>query len=570
MKLTACLIVKNEERCLARCLNSLRGAVDEIVVGDTGSADATREIAREWGARVLDLPWRDDFAWAKNQVLDAADGDWVLFPDADEYFAPGGAAALRALAEASGTCPELDGIVLRRYEGTALPASFSAVIRAFRLSPDMRFAGAIHESLSRGGRLPRLLDAPENIFLWHDGYAGARAAAKIARDTRIIEKQLRSGSDDALLLFHMGKMLDRQKEQERIWEYMESFLRRDTTPSSICLKAMLLAEIALAFAPDARIAGERRRWLAGEALRRFPAQPGAYLIAGGEAAERGDWREAMKMYARAAGLWESGFDDFGDSDYRQEKIRPLVYARLGRYRKLSGDTEGALADFAAALEREPDNPDAVAGYIECSRAASAETVAGALSVWMARCREPLGYLAAARAKRCDLLYLLLYDRHFAGQGERAPRRYFATMQVLAGAWHAAAADCGVYMRRHPLWDGDGAAFFAALLPPERAETGAVLAEAVAGCLLAASGWNEPAGAWSGAAVSADPAVFLRALAALAPPALSDAIRLSLGEEVETPRREGLELVTETGERLGALAAPEEARAIWREAAACFV
>jgi glycosyltransferase involved in cell wall biosynthesis len=82
---SACLIVRNEERCLDRCLSSLRGAVDELVVVDTGSADRTVEIAQAHGARVGFFAWCDDFAAARNAALDLATGDWVLSIDADEW-----------------------------------------------------------------------------------------------------------------------------------------------------------------------------------------------------------------------------------------------------------------------------------------------------------------------------------------------------------------------------------------------------------------------------------------------------------------------------------------------------
>ncbi|MDR0434287.1 MAG: glycosyltransferase family 2 protein, partial [Gracilibacteraceae bacterium] len=343
MKLTVCLITKNEERCLARCLDSLGEIADAVVVADTGSTDRTREIARERGARVIEIPWRDDFAWAKNQALAAAEGDWILFPDADEYFNPGGAAALRAMLENDAAIKaETDAVALRRYEGTDFSAPYTSVLRVFRLTPTLRYTGAIHEDLRDAGAPPRVFDAPPAaVFLWHDGYDAARAGAKIARNMRIMEKQLRSGESDNSILFHMSKTLDRQKERERIWEYSREFLRRDGSASSLCLKAMLLADMALEFAPDPALALEGRRWLKEEALRRFPAQPGACVLAGNECLERGDWGAALPLYARAAELWEKGFDDFGDSDFRQEKSRPLVYTRLGRCRQALGDYERA-------------------------------------------------------------------------------------------------------------------------------------------------------------------------------------------------------------------------------------
>src|SRR5512134_3132536 len=80
---------------LPGCLESARGAVDEVVVVDTGSSDRTRELARAAGAKVVEWAWRDDFAAARNEALRHATGGWILVLDADERLAPGAAAALR-------------------------------------------------------------------------------------------------------------------------------------------------------------------------------------------------------------------------------------------------------------------------------------------------------------------------------------------------------------------------------------------------------------------------------------------------------------------------------------------
>ena len=79
-----CMIVKNEEQHLARCLRSAKPVVDEIVIVDTGSTDRTRDIAAAFGARVTDVPWNDDFSAARNAALELASCEWVLVLDADE------------------------------------------------------------------------------------------------------------------------------------------------------------------------------------------------------------------------------------------------------------------------------------------------------------------------------------------------------------------------------------------------------------------------------------------------------------------------------------------------------
>ena len=94
-KISLCLIARDEEQLLTGALESVYGAVDEIIVVDTGSTDGTREIARNAGALVIDHFWQDDFSAARNEALAHATGDWVLVLDADERLAPGAVTAIR-------------------------------------------------------------------------------------------------------------------------------------------------------------------------------------------------------------------------------------------------------------------------------------------------------------------------------------------------------------------------------------------------------------------------------------------------------------------------------------------
>lgn len=82
--ISLCMIVKNEEAVLARCLDSLRGLMDEIIIVDTGSTDRTKEIARQYTAQVYDFSWCDDFAAARNFSFSKATQDYIYAPDADE------------------------------------------------------------------------------------------------------------------------------------------------------------------------------------------------------------------------------------------------------------------------------------------------------------------------------------------------------------------------------------------------------------------------------------------------------------------------------------------------------
>lgn len=89
MTISVCMIVKNEEKVLARCLDSLKNVADEIIIADTGSDDQTKEIARRYTDKVYDFKWIGDFSAARNFVFSKATGDYIYSADADEVLDTG-------------------------------------------------------------------------------------------------------------------------------------------------------------------------------------------------------------------------------------------------------------------------------------------------------------------------------------------------------------------------------------------------------------------------------------------------------------------------------------------------
>ena len=94
-----CMIVKNEEDVLARCLESAKPVADEIIIVDTGSTDRTREIAREFTDNVCEFPWIDDFAAARNFSFSKATMEYCMWLDADDILLPADRDAFLTLKE---------------------------------------------------------------------------------------------------------------------------------------------------------------------------------------------------------------------------------------------------------------------------------------------------------------------------------------------------------------------------------------------------------------------------------------------------------------------------------------
>ena len=192
------MIVRDEARSLERCIESARAWVDEIVVVDTGSTDATPEIARRLGARVGSFAWCDDFSAARNAALALAEAPWRLVLDADEWITAGA----DSLAALRGVAPEFLGQI---SVASAFDDGQGGVGHAPswlpRLLPrGVRYAGRIHEQPN--SLLPRRrLD----LVVAHDGYLDAHKAKKAGRNERLLTLALGDTPDDAYLHYQLGK-----------------------------------------------------------------------------------------------------------------------------------------------------------------------------------------------------------------------------------------------------------------------------------------------------------------------------------------------------------------------------
>ena len=205
--LSVCMIVKNEERFLEQCLRSIQDVADEIIVADTGSTDRTVEIAKSFGAIVVEREWRDDFAWARNQALDQATKRWILVLDADEELTPQSKASLEALK----TVPAWHMAVWVRiynksddYVGTGDMSH--ALVRVFPNDAAIRYRGLIHEFPTVNGDINGLKGASSPISIIHHGYVKevVKDRDKGARNLAIVKAAAERDPNDAYNWFNVG------------------------------------------------------------------------------------------------------------------------------------------------------------------------------------------------------------------------------------------------------------------------------------------------------------------------------------------------------------------------------
>jgi hypothetical protein len=195
--LSLCAIALDEEPFIGGMLNSAAATVDEIVLGiDSRTRDGTREIAEHFGARIVDVDWRDDFAYARNLTLEAA----------HERLTPAGAKAVRDILDAASPEPTDTSVLgiafmLANYDlDGSLRSVFPTSPRLFRRRPEIRYRSRVHET-------PAWLPDPDKgeivliggeVAIAHLGYAPAiyDARRKSERNLRLLQLQLAEHPDD--------------------------------------------------------------------------------------------------------------------------------------------------------------------------------------------------------------------------------------------------------------------------------------------------------------------------------------------------------------------------------------
>jgi glycosyltransferase involved in cell wall biosynthesis len=187
------MIVRDEARCIRRCLDSVRAHVDRLWVLDTGSVDPTPALAAAGGARVHHAKWTDDFAAARNAALALGDADWWLVLDADEWLA-GGAEALAGLRRMA---PDRLGQVriVSQVDGGEAPSWLTRV-----LPRGVGYTGRVHEQVDSA--LPRQRLA---LQIGHDGYLPAQMARKRGRNRALLQRMLAERPGDDYVRYQLGK-----------------------------------------------------------------------------------------------------------------------------------------------------------------------------------------------------------------------------------------------------------------------------------------------------------------------------------------------------------------------------
>ena len=209
------MIVKNESRCLARCLKAVQPYVNEMIIVDTGSTDNTVEIATSFGAKTYSFEWVDDFSAARNYALSKATHDWRLVLDADEILQP-----LKFEDLNHWILQNSDTIGVITCWNLQDEQSKIKVMLPRLLPKEVLYTGTIHEQINKSYQR-----AFCPITIHHDGYLQVFNDLKFQRNTPLLLKELQQYPDNPYLYYQLAKTYQAHGDEELAYPYFKKWMQ---------------------------------------------------------------------------------------------------------------------------------------------------------------------------------------------------------------------------------------------------------------------------------------------------------------------------------------------------------
>ena len=389
--LSLCMIVKDEEERLPRALASLcdnpdlKGLLAEVIIVDTGSKDRTMEIGRDFGARIIETPWEDNFSRARNVAVEAATSDWILFIDADDIF------IVKSIDEFKRALEDKSVVAYRvpvdnRLGGGAV--EHTHYTRLFRNHLGLKYRGRVHEQVTeavfdlikrspeyRGGEL-------DCVLIDHDGYVGDLAGGgwseRDERNLRLLRLASREEPGNAYLRYKLAQILESrigqgaggaglgdERSAKEVEEFRASLFEAaemvlalsDEERRVLAYGAEILTKASLEYTGAAM--GEEALGTAREAARLLPHHPPVLLALGLALLEfggEGGPAEAREIFNRAAKC-HSGGDGGEDRSFYYDRghlSSTLAVLLAATYRK-EGSGDKALGIIEEGLKKVPDD-----------------------------------------------------------------------------------------------------------------------------------------------------------------------------------------------------------------------
>jgi len=237
IQLSLCMIVKNEEKTLGSCLDSVKDIVDEMIILDTGSSDNTIQIAKRFGADIYHFEWCDDFSAARNESIKFAKGMWILWMDADEQFDNSSKEELNSIIKLS---RHPMGVNINIRNLSSKNESYGTAYRLFSNHFGIHFKNIIHEQVSYSLKEMKAEIINSNIIIDHFGYDEVQydQKKKRQRNLPLLQRMIDDNPDDFFPQFVLGQhySLDKKTQEEAIY-HLEKFLNMNSNENKLIASA---------------------------------------------------------------------------------------------------------------------------------------------------------------------------------------------------------------------------------------------------------------------------------------------------------------------------------------------
>ncbi len=371
IKISACVIVKNEEKNILSWLENVSKFADEIIINDTGSEDATKDIITHFSEEHPDLSmvlmesqWQNDFALAKNQCLEEAKGDWVVFTDADELFAEPEFVRsylyylrddkdLQALFVPMANIEESDGSVI----------NFFNALRMFRRLEGIYYVGRIHENLvldegDVGDLVTKVAD--KSLLINHTGYSREISPKKARRNLQLMSLDIEEGQDIRKIYRYMAECYYMLKDYQLA---LDNALLATQSPYQPIGQQGDMYWLALNAMEKLHYSYEDRLVLADTGINLFPDLPDFYARRGMIMAERKAYNDAISLFRQALERFEAYNKlDAPPESSNMVSILHELYADLGHCLAAIEEISLAEAMFKTALTINPWTEAALCGW----------------------------------------------------------------------------------------------------------------------------------------------------------------------------------------------------------------
>lgn len=348
--ISLCMITKNEEENLPRCLKSIKDYVDEIIIVDTGSEDRTIDIARSFGACVYYYDWKDSFSDARNFSMDKATREWILIMDADDEIDINDARKMLKLIKS-----KTDVYLFKTISKTERDDIIGLNPRLIRNRSGYRYSGRIHEQIINNVKLINKNADIEtaDIKIYHYGYLKNEVEKKAKRERNIllIREELRENPHNPFMLYNLGNEYFAMGDYENaLIQYLLSFQHANgmTGYASRLYVRTVLCLIEL------KRYNETMTFIE-QGLKDFPAFTDLYFLRGHLHHLKKEYTLAIKDFNKCIEIGEPNADIafvYGVGGYKAYNALGDIYFELH-------DTDEAINYYIRALKLKPDYLDMV-------------------------------------------------------------------------------------------------------------------------------------------------------------------------------------------------------------------